>query len=140
MIIGGEGNICSYMVKRLLASKHSVTVLDNLLMGYSNAAIGGEFIKGDIGDRALLKKVFLENKFDAVLPSAANYVTFDLRDVWSWSVVLEARTKYKLCFAGMLLDRCCGRSIRGWPNLVRIHTSHCLRYCSLKCPRLCLVN
>lgn len=71
LIIGGAGYIGSHMVKRLLATKHVVTILDNLSTGYRDAVLGGEFIRGDIGDRALLDKVFFEHKFDAVLHFAS---------------------------------------------------------------------
>lgn len=71
LVVGGAGYIGSHMVKRLLASKHSVTILDNLSTGYRDAVIGGEFIQGDIGNSALLDKVFSENKFDAVLHFAS---------------------------------------------------------------------
>lgn len=71
LIIGGAGYIGSHMVKRLLTTKHAVTILDNLSTGYRDAVLGGEFIQGDIGDRALLDKVFSEHKFDAVLHFAS---------------------------------------------------------------------
>ena len=71
LIIGGAGYIGSHMVKRLLASKHSVTILDNLSTGYRDAVLGGKFIQGDIADRALLNKVFSEHKLDAVLHFAS---------------------------------------------------------------------
>ena len=71
LIIGGAGFIGSHMVKRLLATKHSVTILDNLSTGYRNSIVGGLFIKGDVGDRALLDKIFSEHQFDAVLHFAS---------------------------------------------------------------------
>jgi len=71
LIIGGAGYIGTHMVKRLHAAKHAVTILDNLSTGYRDAVLGGEFIQGDIEDRALLDKVFLEHKVDAVLHFAS---------------------------------------------------------------------
>ena|SRR3989338_295370 len=71
LVVGGAGYIGSHMVKRLLASKHTVTILDNLSTGYRDAVLGGEFVQGDIGDPALLGKVFSENKFDAALHFAS---------------------------------------------------------------------
>jgi UDP-glucose 4-epimerase len=70
LIIGGAGYIGSHMVKRPLASNIQ-TILDNLSTGYRDAVLGGEFIQGDIADRALLNKVFSEHKFDAVLHFAS---------------------------------------------------------------------
>jgi UDP-glucose 4-epimerase len=58
LIIGGAGYIGSHMVKRLLATKHSVTILDNLSTGYRDAILGGVFIQGDVGNRALLDRIF----------------------------------------------------------------------------------
>lgn len=71
LIIGGAGYIGSHMVKRLLVSKHSITIIDNLSTGYRDALPSGEFILGDIGDRVFLDKVFSEHKFDAVLHFAS---------------------------------------------------------------------
>ena len=71
LVIGGAGYIGSHMVKLLLAKNHSVTVLDNLSTGYRDAVIGGVFIQGDIGDRALLDKIFSDNQIDAVLHFAS---------------------------------------------------------------------
>lgn len=71
LIIGGAGYIGSHMVKRLLAAKHVVTILDNLSTGYRDAVLGGNFIQGDIGDRTLLDKIFSEHKFDAVMHFAS---------------------------------------------------------------------
>jgi UDP-glucose 4-epimerase len=59
------------MVKRLIASKHAVTILDNLSTGYRDAVLGGDFIQGDVGNRALLDKIFSEHKFDAVIHFAS---------------------------------------------------------------------
>ena len=71
LIIGGAGYIGSHMVKRLLATKHSVTILDNLSTGYRDAILGGVFIQGDVGNRALLDRIFSEHQFDAVLHFAS---------------------------------------------------------------------
>lgn len=71
LIIGGAGYIGSHMVKRLIASKHAVTILDNLSTGYRDAVLGGDFIQGDVGNRALLDKIFSEHKFDAVIHFAS---------------------------------------------------------------------
>jgi UDP-glucose 4-epimerase len=59
------------MVKRLLATKHSLTILDDLSTGYRDAILGGVFIQGNIGDRALLDKIFSDHQFDAVLHFAS---------------------------------------------------------------------
>ena len=71
LIVGGAGYIGSHMVKRLLATKHSLTILDDLSTGYRDAILGGVFIQGNIGDRALLDKIFSDHQFDAVLHFAS---------------------------------------------------------------------
>lgn len=71
LVIGGAGYIGSHMVKKLLATGHAVTVLDNLTTGYMDAAIGGTFISGDIKDRPLLDQIFSEHYFDAVFHFAS---------------------------------------------------------------------
>ena len=71
LIIGGAGYIGSHMVKKLIKARHVVTILDNLSTGYRNAVLGGDFIRGDIGDRILLDKIFSDNKFDAVIHFAS---------------------------------------------------------------------
>jgi UDP-glucose 4-epimerase len=71
LIIGGAGYIGSHMVKILLKYGHDVTILDNLSTGYRDAVLGGDFIKGDIGDRALLDKIFSEKIYDAVIHFAS---------------------------------------------------------------------
>jgi len=71
LIIGGAGYIGSHMVKRLLAAQHAVIILDNLSTGHRDAVLGGDFVLGDIGDRALLDKIFFTHKIDAVIHFAA---------------------------------------------------------------------
>lgn len=71
LVVGGAGYIGSHMVKQLLATKHSVTTLDNLSTGYRDAVLGGVFIQGDVGDRALLDQIFSEHQFDAVFHFAS---------------------------------------------------------------------
>ena len=72
LVTGGAGYIGSHMVKLLLENQCEVTVLDNLSTGYAEAIVGGRFILGDIGDNALLTRLFTENHFDAVMHFAAS--------------------------------------------------------------------
>ena len=71
LIIGGAGYIGSHMVKLLLDSGHDVVTLDNLSTGYRDAVLGGEFVLGDLGDRALLDNLFSSHHFDGVMHFAA---------------------------------------------------------------------
>ena len=74
LVTGGAGYIGSILVKDLLDNKNKITVLDNLLFqqnslldccNYENF----EFIKGDICDYDLIKKIL--PKFDIIIPLAA---------------------------------------------------------------------
>ncbi len=71
LVVGGAGYIGSHMVKMLAQRGHQVMTLDNLSKGYRDAVKYGEFIKGDLGDFALLDKLFSERRFDAVMHFAA---------------------------------------------------------------------
>jgi UDP-glucose 4-epimerase len=48
-----------------------VISLDNLIFGHKEASSGSEIVVGDIGDKALLRRIFSENKIDAVMHFAA---------------------------------------------------------------------
>ncbi len=74
LVTGGAGYIGSILVKDLLDNNNKITVLDNLLFqqnslldccNYENF----EFIKGDICDYDLIKKIL--PKFDIIIPLAA---------------------------------------------------------------------
>lgn len=71
LVVGGAGYIGSHMVKMLLGRGYSVVTLDNLSTGYRDAVLGGEFILGDLADRALLDKLFSEHKIDGVMHFAS---------------------------------------------------------------------
>ncbi len=71
LIVGGAGYIGSHMVKRLCREGYHVVTLDNLSAGYRDAVTGGEFVEGDMGDRALLDDLFAKERFDGVMHFAA---------------------------------------------------------------------
>jgi UDP-glucose 4-epimerase len=72
LVTGGAGYIGSVVSSRLAAAGHRVTVLDNLSRGYRDAVSGeAEFVAGDISDAQLLRKLFADGRFDAVLHFAA---------------------------------------------------------------------
>jgi len=71
LVVGGAGYIGTHMVKRLLAEGLDVIVLDDLSTGHEDLLPGGDFIRGDLGDTALLDHIFTENKIDAVMHFAA---------------------------------------------------------------------
>lgn len=72
LVCGGAGYIGSHTVKELIG-KYEVIVLDDLSTGHSFLLDSkATFIKGEIGDEAVLEKVFTEFHIDAVFHFAAN--------------------------------------------------------------------
>lgn len=71
LIVGGAGYIGSHMADLLHRQDYSVVVLDNLSTGYRNAVLDAEFVEGDLVDKSLLKKLFKQHKFTAVMHFAA---------------------------------------------------------------------
>jgi UDP-glucose 4-epimerase len=71
LVIGGAGYIGSHMVKRLLAEGEQFAVLDNLSTGYRDAILGGEFVLGDCGSRALLRDSIKRHGIDTVMHFAS---------------------------------------------------------------------
>jgi UDP-glucuronate 4-epimerase len=79
LVTGGAGFIGSHTTERLLARGDEVVVLDNFNDAYdpaikrANAAAlsGARIVTGDIRDRELVRKLFAEGRFDAVVHLAA---------------------------------------------------------------------
>ncbi|MEJ5211030.1 MAG: UDP-glucose 4-epimerase GalE [Burkholderiales bacterium] len=71
LVVGGAGYIGSHMVAELLARGCRVTTFDNLSTGHRDAVLGGEFIQGDLADRAALDALFQSRRFDAVMHFAS---------------------------------------------------------------------
>jgi UDP-glucose 4-epimerase len=72
LVTGGAGYIGSFMTKRLLSEGHEVVVVDNLERGHKTAVDpSARFMQGDLQDKAVVNKLFEENKFDAVIHFAA---------------------------------------------------------------------
>ena len=74
LVVGGAGYIGSQMVKMLGHHGCSVTTLDDLSSGHRDAVLCGDFVQGNMGDRALLDAV-LSQGFGAVL----GFVAFEQR-------------------------------------------------------------
>ena len=74
LVTGGAGFIGSHVVELLVKKKFDVTILDNLsngnLKNLFNLRKKVKFIKGDIRDKKLLKKIF-KKKFNIVMHLAA---------------------------------------------------------------------
>jgi UDP-glucose 4-epimerase len=72
LVAGGAGYIGSHTVAALIEKGEKVVVLDNLVKGHEQAVWdGAEFIKGNIKDGELLRKIFTENDIDSVIDFAA---------------------------------------------------------------------
>lgn len=72
LVVGGAGYIGSHTVKELIKSRE-VIVLDNLSTGYHSLVDSkATFIKGDLGDDLILKRIFSEYPIKAVMHFAAN--------------------------------------------------------------------
>ena len=70
LVVGGAGYIGSHMVKMLGRHGCAVTTLDDLSSGHRDAVLCGDFVQGDMGDRAVLDAV-LSRGFDAVMHFAS---------------------------------------------------------------------
>lgn len=71
LVAGGAGYIGSHMVKQLLSAHIDVVTLDDLSGGHRDAVVGGEFVMGDIGDRAQVERVLGQRRFDAIMHFAS---------------------------------------------------------------------
>lgn len=72
LVAGGAGYIGSHCVRQLQAAGHQPVVLDNLVFGHRGAlAPGVPFHKGDLGDPAVLERVFAAEAIDLVMHFAA---------------------------------------------------------------------
>jgi UDP-glucose 4-epimerase len=71
LVIGGAGYIGSHMVKLLGECGCAVTTFDNLSSGYRDAILFGDFVHGDLADKALLAHVLQPGRFDAVMHFAS---------------------------------------------------------------------
>jgi len=71
LVLGGAGYIGSHMCKYLANNGYNPIVLDNLICGHRQAVKWGSFIEGSIGDSNLLRHVFSEHQFVAVMHFAA---------------------------------------------------------------------
>ena len=71
LVVGGAGYIGSHMVKLLGQRRCAVTTLDDLSSGHRDAVLTGDFVQGDMADTELLRGVFAQRKYDAVMHFAS---------------------------------------------------------------------
>jgi UDP-glucose-4-epimerase GalE len=81
LVTGGAGYIGSHAAKSLSRAGHLPITLDNLSQGNEEAVRWGPFVKGDIGDGALVKQTIERYSIDAVMHFAAHaYVGESVKD------------------------------------------------------------
>jgi dTDP-glucose 4,6-dehydratase len=89
LVTGGAGFIGSHLVHLLMRERsHHVVVLDSLTVAANAADLADlvqhdryTFVRGDIGDRSLLRRMFADFEFDAVVNLAAeSYVDRSITD------------------------------------------------------------
>ena len=71
LIVGGAGYIGSHVNKYLNGKGYETIVFDNLSKGHREAVKWGKFFEGDLGNIDDIRRVFKENKIEAVLNFAA---------------------------------------------------------------------
>jgi UDP-glucose 4-epimerase len=71
LVTGGAGYIGAHAVRELKKAGDEVVVFDNLIYGHRELAQGARLIIGELENVALLREVFAEHQFDAVMHFAA---------------------------------------------------------------------
>jgi UDP-glucose 4-epimerase len=75
LVTGGAGYIGSHVVKQLgEETDHEIIVLDNLVTGFKESILYGEFINADLSNYALIEEIIKEGNYDAVIHFAASLV------------------------------------------------------------------
>ncbi|MCB1170537.1 MAG: UDP-glucose 4-epimerase, partial [Leptospiraceae bacterium] len=119
LVTGGAGYIGSHTVQALLEQGHEPVILDNLVYGHRDflTAMGCPYFIGDIADHALLRRIFKEHTFDAVMHfSAFAYVgeSVDRPDIYY---------RNNLMATVELLDQCVASGIKTF-----VFSSTCATY------------
>ncbi|MBO0451118.1 MULTISPECIES: UDP-glucose 4-epimerase GalE [Enterococcus] len=106
LILGGAGYIGSNAVDGLIMRGYEVAVIDNLSTGHKRAIHkAAHFYEGDIRDKELLRKVFKEEKIDAVMHFAAlslgresveQPLKYFSNNVYGTEVVLETMQEFEV--------------------------------------------
>jgi UDP-glucose 4-epimerase len=74
LVTGGAGYIGSHVVRQLGEAGERVVVLDNLSTGFREAVTYGEFIEGNVGDRALVSRILADHGIRTVMHFAAHTI------------------------------------------------------------------
>ncbi len=75
LVTGGAGYIGSHVVKQLgEQTDHEITVLDNLVTGFQESILYGDFIKADLSNFKQIEEIIKKGNYDAVIHFAASLV------------------------------------------------------------------
>jgi UDP-glucose 4-epimerase len=74
LVTGGAGYIGSHVVRQLGEAGERVVTLDNLSSGFRDAVTYGEFVEGNVGDRALVSRVLTDHDIRTVMHFAAHTI------------------------------------------------------------------
>lgn len=74
LVTGGAGYIGSHVVRQLGEAGERIVIVDDLSTGFADAVLHGEFIQGNMGDRALIMRVIEEHNVDSVIHFAAHTI------------------------------------------------------------------
>lgn len=103
LVTGGAGYIGSVTVEHLLAEGESVVILDNLSRGHRTAlAPGIPFYQGNVGDRALLRRILGQHEIDSCIHFAA--LAYVGESVAEPARYFENNVEQGLALLGVLLE------------------------------------
>lgn len=74
LVTGGAGYIGSHVARQLGERGEELVTLDNLSSGFRSAVLHGEFVQGDTGDAALLRRLLAAHGIETVMHFAAHIV------------------------------------------------------------------
>ncbi len=104
LVCGGAGYIGAHAVHQLTAKGEKVVIIDNLQTGHRKAINpAAKFYEGDIRNCDVLKKIFTENKIEAVIHFAANSIVSESvknplkyfnNNVYGMQVLLESMVNF----------------------------------------------